>query len=377
MIKTKICSDPLELASRWLVNSGIQSSGGGVYAWYDLKEKAYSYVYSEITGYAITTLLYLTDIFNDRNFIKKAEAAASWILNKSVHQSGGVKTRLYNDDERADNAYSFVGKNLFSFDTGMVLYGMINLYKKNGKEEFLEASKRMADFLTDIMQNEDGSLSAVYNAETGEKKETLDKWSNQRGSFHAKISLGLLDLFCVTNEEKYKISAIKLCTYAVSMQEKTGRFITNKGDNTTNMHPHCYSAEGLFYAGVLLKDSQFTKSAARATKWIFDNLSIDGINELYYPQYGKFSDFQRSDVLAQALRLGIIFGADKEQIENLKSKLLQYQLTGEESNQSGGFLYSRGSSHINSWCTMFAMQALDFCNSINSIPSSGKSGLLI
>ena len=54
----------LELVENWLVFSGIQdqsneeSKHGGVYAWFDKNINSYAFLYSEITGYALTWFTY-------------------------------------------------------------------------------------------------------------------------------------------------------------------------------------------------------------------------------------------------------------------------------------------------------------------------------
>src|SRR3972149_4389947 len=240
---------PVDLAAKWIVSSGIQSGKGGFFAWFNLLDGNYSYLYSEITGYGITSLLFLYKMFGEKAYIDKAELAADWITNTSMHPCGGVRSRLFDDDERADKSYSFTGERIFSFDTGMALYGMFNLYKITGKAKYLEVSETMADFLIDKMQNQDGSLSPVYDAKKGVVIESDDKWSNQRGGFHAKVSMGMTDLYRIKRNNKYRDASVRLCEYAVTTQEESGRFVTNKTDKTTHLHPHCYAAEGLWYTG--------------------------------------------------------------------------------------------------------------------------------
>ena len=55
----------INLALKWLVKSGIQNNNknnlseyGAFNAWYDTKTKKYSYLYSEITGYLITSMVF-------------------------------------------------------------------------------------------------------------------------------------------------------------------------------------------------------------------------------------------------------------------------------------------------------------------------------
>src|SRR3989338_2339056 len=119
---------PLDLASGWILNSSIQSEKGGFYAWYDSDKGEYPYLYSEISGYGITALLFLSKLFGADELIGRARMSADWLIRTSLHPSGGVRTRLYKNDETADETYSFSAENIFSFDTGMVLNGMINLH---------------------------------------------------------------------------------------------------------------------------------------------------------------------------------------------------------------------------------------------------------
>lgn len=359
MAKTRAKKDYTELVKEWICSSGIQSDSGGFYSWYDLKDKSYPYLYSEITGYGITTLLFLYNLTGDEIFLNKAQKAADWIITFAMHSCGGVKTRLYNQDESSDRLYSFSGQNIFSFDTGMVLYGMASLYQARKERRFLEAALRQADFILDKMQKEDGSLYPIYNTKEARTMEPDDKWSNQRGSFLCKASLGLVKLFDISGERKYRDAAIRLCEYAVSLQEDSGRFITDKASSTTHLHPHSYTAEGLWYTGSSFGMPEFIDSAKKATEWALSNVSSSGINEIYDPSTKTFNDFQRSDIIAQVLRMVLIYSIE-DKIDGLNSILLSYQYIGDEEDQRGGFLYSKDGDHLNAWCSMFAFQALIF-----------------
>ena len=63
-LKYKKLTSSINLALNWLTKSGIQNNNknlnefGAYYAWYSVKEKKYSYMYSEISGYLITSLVY-------------------------------------------------------------------------------------------------------------------------------------------------------------------------------------------------------------------------------------------------------------------------------------------------------------------------------
>ncbi|MBI4708377.1 MAG: hypothetical protein HY761_10725 [Candidatus Omnitrophica bacterium] len=358
MLGTKINTSPVEAAGKWMLNSGIQSKQGGVHSWFDLNSKEHAYIYSEITGYAITTFLFLHKIYKRDVYLVSARSAAEWLIKNAIAPCGGVKTRLFNNDNLADKNYSFSGENIFSFDTGMALYGMVSLYQESAELKFLDAAKKMANFLVDRMQNKDGSFAPVYNAKDNLVVQSFDKWSNQPGAFLTKACMGLIELFRLTKEIKFKKSALAQAEFGLSLQDNSGRFITNQADNTTHLHPHSYSGEGFLYLGALLKNDKFIDAARKSVEWSFENLNENGINEVFNPSTRSFNDFQRTDILAQVLRLGLIFSLSKNKTDSLRDYLLQFQYCWDNLKQAGGFLYSRKDPHINSWCTMFSLQAL-------------------
>ncbi len=97
---------------------------------------------------------------------------------------------------------------------------------------------------------------------------------------------------------------------------------------------------------------------------------------MYRLSIKDFNDLQRVDILAQAMRLGLIFNC-KEKIEGLQRTLLSYQYLGAKSGQYGGFFYTKDSCHINSWCTMFSLQALAIDNNNSLVSESRSIDLLI
>lgn len=360
-----------ELAKEWIVSSGIQNASGndagGFNSWYDITAGDYPYVYSEITGYGITTLLFLQDCFR-ADFLERAESAGEWIMGEAAHPSGGVKTRRYRVLLKEHEKYSFDSEIIYTFDCGMVLYGMVNLYKVSKKEKYLDFSKKLADFLLRDTLRGDGLFYASYNPSTGEKEDSDAKWSSQSGSYHAKLALGLIDLFEVTDNAAYRDAALRLSEGALKFQDKSGRFVTSRKDNSTHLHPHSYSAEGLLYAGLFFNRKDFIRSAADAVKWALDGQMPGGEIPKFFDG-GKFVPYARTDIMAQTLRLatvvsglGLLGGDYNVRTARLREKLLEFQYSGSD-RQKGGFYYGftlKGEkpAHLNSWCSMFALQAL-------------------
>ncbi|MFH1420618.1 MAG: DapH/DapD/GlmU-related protein [Candidatus Aenigmatarchaeota archaeon] len=365
--------DPIKSSKNWLLFSGIQNitadtrTDGGFNSWYDADTGTYPYIYSEITGYGITTLLYLYNKNKEEILLEHAKMAADWLINVAVHATGGVKTRFYykyaNNSADEQNFYSFDSEIIYSFDNGMVMYALTNLYKLTGIDAYLEHAKKIANFLLG-MQKSDGLFYATYNAKTGELGDTQDKWSTQSGSYHAKVAMGLIDLYEVCGDERYLNSAIKICNAALLLQKPEGRFISFSDSGATHMHPHSYSAEGLLYAGIKLGNNEYLEAARRATEWALAmQLETGGVPCIVADEVNKN---ERSDTLAQTLRLAALLLSSglinhKTKIDELRKRLLGFQ------HRNGGFIYGsdetgKKMNHTNSWCTMFALQALDLYN---------------
>jgi hypothetical protein len=375
--------DFINNTKNWLLYSGIQNLDskllevkGGFNSWYDLDTKNYFYAYSEVAGYGISTLLFLNSLEDNNLYLLRSTLAAEWLLDKASHDKGGLKTRYYFDRENAPEEYDFSSGVIHTFDNGIALNGLIDLYKKINEPRYLELGKKIGDFLVDVMQKKDGSLYASYSHKDEDFKDSYEKWSTQSGSFHAKVSLGLLKLEEIIKNNKYKEAAIKLCGNSLNLQEENGRFISYKLEKNTHLHPHCYSAEGLLFAGLYLGNEAYLKSSAKATEWALNiQLENGGIPSMYVNN--RLIEYERSDVLAQVLRLGTIMLnlglIDKryeERLEKLKDRLLIFGYKSQDLKSNGGFLYGYDvdknglnidkKNHLNSWCTIFSLQALIF-----------------
>jgi len=310
----------VDLAKEWLLNSGIQNVGkdakidGGFNSWFDMKNKNYPFIYSEITGYGISTLLFLNKMQPNKIFVERAKLAAEWLT------------------------------------------------------KYLKAAEKIAEFLMKCYKG-NGLFYAAYDSQKDNFIDDVKKWSYQSGSFHCKVALGLLELSEINDEDSYKKAAIDLCKTTVEMQEEDGKFETFRGTGDTNLHPHLYSTEGLTYVGIKLNNENFLRSAARACEWVLKSQMKNGGIPCMFVK-GKFVQEERSDVLAQTLRIASILAEmnilDVEdlnkKLKKLKARLITFQNLHED--QKGGFFYGSDETgkrldHLNSWCTMFAVQAVN------------------
>lgn len=348
-----------DAVKNWILNSGIQNitanarKNGSFNSWYDIDKKTYPFMYSEITGYGITALLYLYNITGKEIFLERANLAGNWLLNQAMHECGGIITRIYHDGK--------IDRMVYVFDSGMVLYGLVNLARISNNDRYLDGAKTVADFLL-RMQMSNGRFNAMFDVETGPLNSD-EKWSTQPGGYHAKISFGMIELSKILDKDRYEKSAKKVCDAALGFQDCSGRFVFG---GKTHLHPHAYACEGLFYATKTL-GKNYTESIEKAVRWALNQQSANGGLSTLCSESGV-DENQRTDVLSQLVRLGVLMFQEnmllgcKEGVERLLRRLLSFQNL--DGAQAGGFFYGyehgQRLNHINSWCSMFALQAIGF-----------------
>jgi len=107
----------------------------------------------------------------------------------------------------------------------------------------------------------------------------------------------------------------------------------------------------------------------RGMEWTRQAVSESGSVSAIYGRKG-FAFHERSDIVAQVLRLGTVLERlgvsrgvfDRKVLRKIRDHLLMFQFN-EDGSQNGGFIYGADTDgrlriHLNAWASMFAMQAL-------------------
>ena len=193
------------LGERWLLQSGIQEQQtgapmyGGMQAWYDRAKASFSFFYTEITGYAVTTLLYLYQLHPDPVYLERARDAAEWLLTRAREPRTGALRCRFHSTGWAQHACAF--------DNGMCLNGLVNMFRFTGEGRYLTAALELGTWLVDTMQAADGSLFAKYDVHSRTPYNPDGKWSQMSGSFLLKVAIGLLNLAEASNDARYTQAA--------------------------------------------------------------------------------------------------------------------------------------------------------------------------
>jgi hypothetical protein len=355
---------------KWLLYSGIRvekgSDAGAIYGWKDLNPPSYPFIYSEATGYATTLFSWAYTELKEPSALQAAKEASQWILkNMCNHLLTGGRVVKENFHKKGD-----LSSRLYAFDNGIIITGLLNLYKLTADPNLLMAAENMAKALIDRFF--DGSrLIAVLDKSNKLVTDTEDggsvKWSTISGPYHSKLSLCLLDLSRLTNNPYYGQVSNSICDYAKKLQKSNGRFITNPDLDFTYLHPHLYACEGLVYAGIKQSNEKYSMAGLKGIIWAIEqiNSTTGGL-----PNDTSQNAVEQSDCTAQLLRLMIICRSQLQKyfeaslldyiIDRLHLRLLNFYIS--DGKDKGGMKYQLALESACSWCTMFSIQALRFWN---------------
>ena len=360
--------------ANWLLSSDIRikngDNKGALYGWKNLNPPSFPFIYTEITGYATTCFCWLFSEFGNKVALVAAKEASNWVIRN-------IKFNLtVARPPESGNKPNDLSNLFYSFDNGMIITGLLNLYKitKDASNLLLQAEKMARTLIDRFFDGEKliARLDSSYNPIFEDKINGVIKWSTISGPYHAKLSLAFLDLSRETNDPKYSKVSNSICDYAKKMQTSEGQFITNPGSDIVFLHPHLYSCEGLIYSGLMQSNKEHYSAGLKGIIWAVRQLVSRGSAGLFRDTGAQL--VEQSDCTAQLLRLLLLCRPNLQEffdeielnniIDSLHLRLLDFHISLGEEN--GATRYQLALDTACSWCTMFSMQALALWNTKKS-----------
>ena len=318
---------------------------------YDQKAGAYYGFYSnsagphypEITAYALNLSSILYKRTKKKDFLERAEKCANFLINLS---QGGIKGP-------SDNF-------LYSFDTGIYISGLFDLYEITNNSLYLKEAKKSLKWLLSLFNGE-----TFLATEPSSREGSWDKSS----SVHlTKLAIPLLKAAQHLKNRKYEGICLKLLDWSKRLQKPNGRFILNKNSKYTMLHPHCYATEGFLYAYDYFKENWMFDVVKNSSKWLKRVQNKDGSFFRWYPYplqerlYERFLNLvykeKALDVGSQVLRIWKILGEDKNRIEKTENFIKNVAIGGELPLITRKFfIFEKKSKIIYSWPTFFYLHA--------------------
>ena len=288
------------------------------------------YVYGEITGYY---LHWLATPNNDREQCQRAaQLAVDW-LTRYLAQQPRPPTRVYLHAAAED----WRNQAFFAFDLAMVAGG----YARCIHHGLVDVDQSLVQRLDVLLQAfiTDDLLKVVLIH--GDKSALPQRWSTQGGPFTAKTASRILLLNAVMPLQQ---PLVQLC------QRQLQHYAAMAAGLPPEMlHPTLYAFEGM-----VLAERPEWDAIAHGLERLLLLQAEDGS----LPEAADNLSLRRNDVAAQALRLALLLEArlgDKVRFDAVIHQLAQWLCV--QVGVDGTLPFAPGHPP-NSWCTMFAEQAL-------------------
>jgi hypothetical protein len=337
---------PLVRASRWFVSSGIQEPSGGVARYYRSDLKGNHAISTEITGYAVSAFLFFQQPTH-------ALAAARFLARHG-----------WNGDSMPFEVIP--GQNELStyfFDCGIIVRGLLAAWRATGEEEFLGVAAALGRVMAADFASTDSDYHPILQL-PDKKPLPRDplRWSQSAGCYQLKSALAWWELFEATGQPIFLENYERLLENA--LRSYSG-FLPGHSDPlkvVDRLHAFLYFLEGMLPKAGEPAGSPENAKRCRAAL-------CDGIRRVAYHVDRTASQFERSDVYAQLLRIRLIADwmgivpLDKAAAQREVSTLAGFQVVSDDRRIDGGFYFGRKGAawlpYVNPVSTAFAAQALE------------------
>jgi hypothetical protein len=336
----------VERAGRWFLDSGIQESSGGVARYYRSDLGANAGVSTEITGYAVSALLYLDQHTAQPQYLDAALRGARFLANTAwdAHLSTFPFEHSNNGARPPALAYFF--------DCGIIVRGLLAAWRVS-KEDHLRDTAIAAGR---AMAADFRSPDAIHPILALPNKKPLPyepRWSAMPGCYQLKSAMAWYELFETTGEMEFLRAYETAVESALRNEHDFLPGASSRELVMDRLHAYLYFLEGL----LPVLDRSDCAQAYRA--------GLDRVSA-YLEEIAPL--FARSDVYAQLLRARLYgeklagIPLDRAAAAREAKQAAGFQLKSPDTRVAGGFLFGRKSGDplpfVNPVSTAFCVQAL-------------------
>ena len=262
----QIASDPvINMKRKYLpfppLNRGTESHLEAAMKWLRLTHKATGYrgsaasftyfggwqpAYPETTGYIAKTFFDYSDHSSQKVYLDEAITMCDWLVGIQK-EDGGINQGSVKDRGKKPSGI---------FNTGMVMLGWIEAYKRTKDKRYLETLVRAGDFLSGIRT--DDKLWLKYS------------YKNIPHAYHSRVAWAILDLYGLTEKQAYLDAALDIYSWVMSQQKDNGYFdnCCFESDVRTcgNTHGIAYTLRGLLEGYKILEDEKLLDAVLKTSE---------------------------------------------------------------------------------------------------------------
>jgi hypothetical protein len=330
-------SSQLRAAGHWLARSGIQLPNGGVARYHRADAGLNQNISTEITGYAVSALVWAYRVTQDDEFLDAATRAAHFLTRVAWDAPNEVMPF-----EIDPAAFSYF------FDCGIIARGLLALWRITGECELVYAAQAIGHSMARDFAGDRGGLWPVLSL-PDKTPLTLDpaRWSRNPGCYQLKSAVAWRELADITGDDAWSELFTGALESALASHASYLSGQTDPHQAMDRLHPYLYFLEALLpheeHQG-LIRDG-----ASRVN---------DSFNRLA-PR------FERADVAAQLLRIQCAAGSPESDCAAIAARVRLFQ------RHDGGYYFGRKNGqwipHVSPVPTAFAMQALEWYERRESI----------
>lgn len=343
-VSSAAISQVIEQSARWLLSSGIQSADGAVARYFRTDLGRNAPVSNEITGYFLSTLLFL-----GKGTTWNATAAAEYLAESAwEHRTRSLPFEQANGEDLADAHF---------FDCGIVGNALHEMWRKTGRERFLDRAIDIAQSMGTDFSGANGTFHPIVSLPEKIAPEARDWWSRKPGCYQLKSAL----LWCRLADKPADPGFLGLYADMLSnaFADSPCFLSTVRQDALMDyLHPFLYFLEGLLPVAAQQdgRRNRYSSEIEHGIDLVAEHLAALG------PR------FVRSDVYAQLIRIRLLAHAlcgiplDEEAAEGEVRELLTFHWPDPDPRIDGSFSFGarfgRKLPFSNPVSTAFAIQAL-------------------
>jgi hypothetical protein len=327
----------LRAAGEWLARSGIQLPSGGVARYHRADAGLNQNISTEITGYAVSALVFAFRETEDREFLDAATRSAHF-LTRAAWDAPNAAMPFEIDPA----AFTYF------FDCGIIARGLMALWRVTGKCELVDAAQAMGHSMARDFARNDGAhwpvLSLPDKTPLG-----LDpsRWSRTPGCYQLKSAVAWRELAAITGDAAWSDLYARALESALLSHESYLPGHSDPHQAMDRLHPYLYFLEAL------LPHAEHAALVRKGAALVRD----------YF--YDLTPHFERADVAAQLLRVQCVASVPQSDCDATAARVRGFQ------RADGGYYFGRKAGewipHVSPVPTAFAMQALEWYERPESI----------
>jgi hypothetical protein len=355
----------LQTAGDWFFRSGIQEPNGGVARYYRSDAGTNAPVSTEITGYAVSALIFLHARTGRGNYLDAALRAARFL----TRTAWDAKLQTF-PFEHSANGHGSRALAYF-FDCGIIVRGLLAAWCVSNESEFRD----VAILAGRGMLRDFRARGAIHPILTLPDKRPLGyepRWSASPGCYQLKSAMAWHELYEATGEMEFQRAYESAVDAALANEHVFLASETERAKLMDRLHAYAYFLEGLL---PILDRAD----CARAFRKGIDRMAA------YLGEIAP--EFARSDVYAQLLRArlcgdqaGVVL-LDHAAAAREAAQAATFQISSEDSRTAGGFLFGRKDGQplpfVNPVSTAFCVQALAWWDDRKNNALDARRQLLI